>query len=167
MELSKAKENETPFISECNLKIGLLLNCFTLFYSVERGGWLVVYCWFSAEAVNNMCGLGFNGYDDNGKAKWDRVTNINILKVEVILYSVFLFPQVIFTLILYLIIISWVPVGYELAIIISYPTSASGVIILLKTPKELQSFSSPNVVVYAYTYHICGQQYMSSYAIAC
>ena len=31
-----------------------------------------------------MCGLGFNGYDENGKAKWNRVTNINILKVEVI-----------------------------------------------------------------------------------
>jgi len=37
----------------------------------------------SAEAVNNMCGLGFNGYDENGKAKWNRVTNVNILKVEV------------------------------------------------------------------------------------
>lgn len=31
-----------------------------------------------------MSGLGFNGYDENGKAKWNRVTNINILKVEVI-----------------------------------------------------------------------------------
>ena len=40
---------------------------------------------FSAEAVNNMGGLGFNGYDENGKAKWDRITNINILKFEVIL----------------------------------------------------------------------------------
>ncbi|KAJ7361792.1 Lysophospholipid acyltransferase 1 [Desmophyllum pertusum] len=29
-----------------------------------------------------MCGLGFNGYDENGKAKWDRVTNVNILKME-------------------------------------------------------------------------------------
>ncbi|KAJ7361779.1 Lysophospholipid acyltransferase 1 [Desmophyllum pertusum] len=36
----------------------------------------------AAEAVNNMCGLGFNGYDENGKAKWDRVTNVNILKME-------------------------------------------------------------------------------------
>ena len=44
----------------------------------------------SAEAVNNMCGLGFNGYDENGKAKWNRVTNVNILKVEVI-FSFFFF----------------------------------------------------------------------------
>ena len=39
---------------------------------------------FSAEAVNNMGGLGFNGYDENGKAKWDGVTNANILKIEVL-----------------------------------------------------------------------------------
>ena len=37
----------------------------------------------SAEAVNNMGGLGFNGYDENGKAKWNRITNVNILKLEV------------------------------------------------------------------------------------
>lgn len=30
-----------------------------------------------------MGGLGFNGYDENGKAKWNRVTNANILKIEV------------------------------------------------------------------------------------
>lgn len=30
-----------------------------------------------------MCGLGFNGYDENGKAKWDLVTNVNVLKLEV------------------------------------------------------------------------------------
>ncbi|KAJ7361776.1 Lysophospholipid acyltransferase 1 [Desmophyllum pertusum] len=58
--------------------------------------WRITYSWISivsirmryyfafklAEAVNNMCGLGFNGYDENGKAKWDRVTNVNILKLE-------------------------------------------------------------------------------------
>ena len=30
-----------------------------------------------------MGGLGFNGYDENGKSKWDRITNVNILKLEV------------------------------------------------------------------------------------
>ena len=33
--------------------------------------------------MNNLAGLGFNGFDENGKAKWDRITNINILKFEV------------------------------------------------------------------------------------
>ncbi|XP_020624973.1 membrane-bound O-acyltransferase domain-containing protein 2-like isoform X2 [Orbicella faveolata] len=58
--------------------------------------WRVLYSWISilsvrmryyfaftlAEAVNNMCGLGFNGYDENGKGKWNRVTNVDILKLE-------------------------------------------------------------------------------------
>ncbi len=39
--------------------------------------------WVLADAVNNACGLGFNGYDENGNAKWDLVTNINIYKLEV------------------------------------------------------------------------------------
>lgn len=30
-----------------------------------------------------MGGLGFNGYDENGRAKWNRMTNVNILKLEV------------------------------------------------------------------------------------
>jgi lysophospholipid acyltransferase 1/2 len=39
--------------------------------------------WTIGEAVNNASGLGFNGYDENGKAKWDLVTNIRILELEV------------------------------------------------------------------------------------
>ena len=41
---------------------------------------------------------------------------------------------------IYLAIIPRVHVGYELAIIISYPTSASGIIILLKTPTKYREF---------------------------
>lgn len=35
-----------------------------------------------AEAVNNMGGLGFNGFDENGIAKWDRLTIVNVLRLE-------------------------------------------------------------------------------------
>ena len=42
----------------------------------------------------------------------------------------------------YLTIIPQVRVGYELAIIISYPTSASGIIVLLKTPTKYREFFS-------------------------
>lgn len=66
------------------------------FIASEPFYWRVIYGWISgtvaklryyfafkvAEAVNNMGGLGFNGYDENGKAKWNRVTNANILKIE-------------------------------------------------------------------------------------
>ena len=44
------------------------------------------------------------------------------------------------TLFVYLTIIPWVHVGYELTIIISYPTSPNGIIVLLKTPTKYREF---------------------------
>ena len=37
----------------------------------------------TADAGNNACGLGFNGYDSNGRELWNRITNVNALEVEV------------------------------------------------------------------------------------
>ena len=34
------------------------------------------------EAVNNAAGFGFNGYK-NGEARWDLITNVNIMNIEV------------------------------------------------------------------------------------
>ena len=47
----------------------------------------------SAEAMNNFCGIGFNGFDENGRARWNRMTIVNILKIEVRLcvYVLFFF----------------------------------------------------------------------------
>lgn len=43
---------------------------------------------FLAEAVNNMGGLGFSGFDENGMAKWDRLTIVNVLRLEVLQYNI-------------------------------------------------------------------------------
>ena len=43
---------------------------------------------FLAEAVNNVGGLGFNGFDENGIAKWDRLTIVNVLRLEVLQYNI-------------------------------------------------------------------------------
>jgi len=40
------------------------------------------YAW-SGESVNTNAGLGFNGYDDRGIARWDLIDNADIAKVEV------------------------------------------------------------------------------------
>lgn len=37
----------------------------------------------TGEAVNNAAGLGFNGYDDKGNAKWDLLNNVKIYELEV------------------------------------------------------------------------------------
>jgi len=39
--------------------------------------------WILSDAVNNASGLGFNGFNSKGKAKWDLVTNISPIEVEV------------------------------------------------------------------------------------
>lgn len=41
------------------------------------------HAWLLADAICNNSGLGFNGYDTDGNAKWDMVTNINVISFEV------------------------------------------------------------------------------------
>lgn len=40
------------------------------------------FAWILAEASNLSAGLGFNGYDANGHAKWDLIDNVVVLKTE-------------------------------------------------------------------------------------
>lgn len=37
----------------------------------------------SADAINNAAGFGFNGYDDDGAPRWDLISNLRILNIEV------------------------------------------------------------------------------------
>ncbi|KAG9307022.1 hypothetical protein G9A89_003073 [Geosiphon pyriformis] len=38
--------------------------------------------WILAEGACILSGLGFNGYDEDGNAKWDRVTNVDVFAYE-------------------------------------------------------------------------------------
>lgn len=40
------------------------------------------FIWLLAESGNNCAGLGFAGYDEKGRAKWDLVSNINLWDIE-------------------------------------------------------------------------------------
>lgn len=42
------------------------------------------HAWLLADAICNNSGLGFTGYDKDGNAKWDLISNINVLSFEVI-----------------------------------------------------------------------------------
>lgn len=37
----------------------------------------------SADAINNAAGFGFNGYDSDGSPRWDLISNLRILNIEV------------------------------------------------------------------------------------
>lgn len=41
------------------------------------------HAWLMGDAICNMAGLGFNGYDASGRPQWDLVSNIDILGFEV------------------------------------------------------------------------------------
>lgn len=44
------------------------------------------HAWLLADAICNNSGLGFNGYDKDGNAKWDLISNINVVSFEVHLF---------------------------------------------------------------------------------
>lgn len=50
--------------------------------------------WQIADLVSNASGLGFNGYDQNGKAKWNLCTSVNILSLEVYLKEKILYFKI-------------------------------------------------------------------------
>ncbi|XP_010620974.1 lysophospholipid acyltransferase 2 isoform X1 [Fukomys damarensis] len=40
------------------------------------------FAWTLADAINNAAGFGFRGYDGNGEARWDLVSNLRIPQIE-------------------------------------------------------------------------------------
>jgi hypothetical protein len=42
------------------------------------------FAWTLTDLVCISSGMGFHGYDCDGKSKWDLLTNFNIFKIEVI-----------------------------------------------------------------------------------
>ena len=46
------------------------------------------HAWLFADAICNNSGIGFNGYDDRGKSKWDLISNINVINFEVSGYRI-------------------------------------------------------------------------------
>ncbi|XP_023389370.1 lysophospholipid acyltransferase 2 [Pteropus vampyrus] len=40
------------------------------------------FAWTLADAINNAAGFGFRGYDRNGEARWDLISNLRIRQIE-------------------------------------------------------------------------------------
>ncbi|XP_053310430.1 lysophospholipid acyltransferase 2-like [Spea bombifrons] len=40
------------------------------------------FAWTLADAINNAAGFGFNGFSEDGTEKWDRLSNLDIMKIE-------------------------------------------------------------------------------------
>lgn len=42
------------------------------------------HAWLWADAICNNSGIGFNGFDERGRSRWDLISNINVINFEVI-----------------------------------------------------------------------------------
>lgn len=40
------------------------------------------FVWLLSESINNAAGLGFCGYDQEGGAKWNLISNLFIVEIE-------------------------------------------------------------------------------------
>lgn len=54
-----------------------------LYMSTTSGRFKYYHAWLLADAINNISGLGFNGYTSDGEQKWDLISNVDILGFEV------------------------------------------------------------------------------------
>ncbi|RZB39174.1 IQ and ubiquitin-like domain-containing protein, partial [Asbolus verrucosus] len=53
-----------------------------LFVSTTLVRFKYYFAWTLADAICNNAGIGYNGIDENGSAKWDKFSNVDILKYE-------------------------------------------------------------------------------------
>uniref|UniRef100_A0A8C4PX26 Membrane bound O-acyltransferase domain containing 1 n=1 Tax=Eptatretus burgeri TaxID=7764 RepID=A0A8C4PX26_EPTBU len=73
-----ARNADAEFIASASLSTRL---CYLL-VSVQAVRPKYYFAWTLADAINNAAGFGFNGYDENGRSRWDLISNLNIWKIE-------------------------------------------------------------------------------------
>lgn len=62
---------------------GLAYKFWYLFVCTALVRFKYYHAWLFADAICNNSGLGFNGYNADGSARWDLISNIDIIKFEV------------------------------------------------------------------------------------
>uniref|UniRef100_A0A8C9VPU6 Membrane bound O-acyltransferase domain containing 1 n=1 Tax=Scleropages formosus TaxID=113540 RepID=A0A8C9VPU6_SCLFO len=73
-----AYNTDVHFVSEAPFLYRLIY----AFFSVQAARPKFYFAWTFADAINNAAGYGFSGFDENGKASWDLISNLNILGIE-------------------------------------------------------------------------------------
>ena len=70
---------DPKFTSETSLVAKIVFGYFVVLAAKFR----YYHAWVFADGVVNAAGMGFNGYDENGNALWDKFTNIKPKHIEV------------------------------------------------------------------------------------
>ncbi|XP_061633429.1 lysophospholipid acyltransferase 1 isoform X1 [Phyllopteryx taeniolatus] len=64
--------SHTPFITRLTYA----------FFSIQAARPKFYFAWTLGDAINNAAGFGFSGMDENGKASWNLLSNLNIVGIE-------------------------------------------------------------------------------------
>ncbi|XP_052740257.1 lysophospholipid acyltransferase 6 isoform X2 [Bicyclus anynana] len=87
--LSLAKKYPLTALEELTDPTSEVARSWSMFYLLWYAylSTLVVRCkyyhaWLLSEAICNNSGMGFNGYDNNGSPKWDKMSNIDVFGFE-------------------------------------------------------------------------------------
>ncbi|XP_064652165.1 lysophospholipid acyltransferase 2-like [Lineus longissimus] len=74
----KKQNADADFIADNGFIIRFIFLLFSVFFSRAK----YYFAWSLGEAISNSAGIGFNGFDKNGDAKWDLVKNVDIYELE-------------------------------------------------------------------------------------
>ncbi|XP_015512213.1 lysophospholipid acyltransferase 6 isoform X1 [Neodiprion lecontei] len=74
--IQKIKEDDFIENTTLGYKVGFLM------VSTMLVRFKYYHAWLFADAICNNSGLGFNGYNVDGTARWDLISNVNVLKFE-------------------------------------------------------------------------------------
>lgn len=64
------------------IRNGIVYQMFYLYISTALCRFKYYHAWLLSDAINNISGLGFNGFTPEGEQKWDLITNVDILGFE-------------------------------------------------------------------------------------
>lgn len=84
------------------------------------------HAWVLADAICNLSGLGFNGYSADGTARWDLVSNVDVLGFEVIA-----FVNLHFCILFFSCVVSWLNYVFLLVVYFTFMINVTWVKYLL------------------------------------
>ncbi|KAL0102364.1 hypothetical protein PUN28_018705 [Cardiocondyla obscurior] len=74
--IQRVKEDE--FLKNTNM----FYKIWYLMFATMLARFKYYHAWLFADAICNNSGLGFNGYDEQGNARWDLISNVDVYKFE-------------------------------------------------------------------------------------
>ncbi len=77
-----SQDNLHVFLLPADPQYSIFVRTYIITFVVFKLRLKFYFVWFLADSINNLCGLGFSGYDERGQPKWNLTTNAISTNVE-------------------------------------------------------------------------------------